>query len=419
MIHVYTGPTLGSAEPVLCTPQVRVHPPARHGDLFDPSIAPGDVVVLLDGAYHQAPALRHKEILAALARGVRVCGAASIGALRAAELAPYGMTGIGRVYHAYAHGEIDGDDEVAVGQDPAGHYTRLTWPLVNLREVLRHAVAEHILEQHQASELLREWAAVYYAQRTTGAVRAACRRIGSGAFERWLMARLAADEHFGDVKRADAIEAVSTARTAPPRQASPAPTAGCWSTAYSRRWARLFTAPPTAEGAVPLGLRLSYQRLFDAAYPAVWLAWLEHLSRHPGPGCAGDAMALASRLHRIAPHAATLPAHLAFRPEPDLTDPATKALLLARETPADRAALTRYLDANQSARTDTGHCCEAISTEAARHTLLRLWNTSPAGMPAHAAACGYRTTQQPLDELKMFMTGLLRDQNRLHAPAAR
>ncbi|MFI1172819.1 TfuA-like protein [Streptomyces melanogenes] len=419
MIHVYTGPTLGSGEPVLCTPQVRVHPPVRHGDLLDAAIEEGDTVVVIDGAYHQTPALRHKEILVALARGVHIYGAASIGALRAAELAPYGMTGIGRVYRAYASGEIKGDDEVAVGQEPGGEYARLTWPLVNLREVLRYAVAEHILDTHQAAELVKEWHAVYYAQRTSAAVRSVCQRVGARAFERWLMARLAADQYFGDVKRTDAIEAVTAARTAPPHQQPSTTAADCWSTAYSRRWASFFSVCHTSEGVLPTGMRLSYQRLFDPAFPAVWLAWLEHLSRHPGPESADEGMPLVSRLLRVAPAAATLPAHLIFRPEPDLSDRATRALLLTRETPADRAAITRYLEANQTARTQAGHCYEAISTEAARHTLLRLWDTSPDTVADHAAACGYRTPQQALDELKQFMTGLLLDQNRRHQAVPR
>ncbi|MGV9708646.1 TfuA-like protein [Streptomyces sp. NPDC003483] len=37
--------------------------------------------------------------------GVKAIGAASIGALRAAELAPFGMFGVGRIYTAYARGE--------------------------------------------------------------------------------------------------------------------------------------------------------------------------------------------------------------------------------------------------------------------------------------------------------------------------
>ncbi|MCS0634995.1 hypothetical protein NX801_04840 [Streptomyces sp. LP05-1] len=69
MRHVFVRPTLPRSEPELCAPGVRVWPPARHGDLFAPAIRSGDVVVLIDGVYHQAPALRHKEILAALDRG--------------------------------------------------------------------------------------------------------------------------------------------------------------------------------------------------------------------------------------------------------------------------------------------------------------------------------------------------------------
>ncbi|MEV7304560.1 TfuA-like protein [Streptomyces clavifer] len=74
-----------------------------------------------------------------MGRGVHVIGAASIGALRAAELAPYGMLGVGSVYAAYHRGDITADDEVAVGQAPDGQWEALTWPLVNLRSVLRLA----------------------------------------------------------------------------------------------------------------------------------------------------------------------------------------------------------------------------------------------------------------------------------------
>ncbi|MGW3183797.1 TfuA-like protein [Kitasatospora sp. NPDC001119] len=84
MNHLYVGPTLRPREPVLRHPRVRVHRPARHGDLFASSIADGDRIVLIDGVFHQSPALRHKEILAALRRGIEVFGVASTGALRAA-----------------------------------------------------------------------------------------------------------------------------------------------------------------------------------------------------------------------------------------------------------------------------------------------------------------------------------------------
>jgi len=102
VIHVFVGPTPPGCE--LAAPGIRVWPPARHGDLFAPAIRSGDTALVIDGVYHQAPALRHKEILAAMGRGVTVIGAASIGALRAAELDRFGMLGVGRIYAAYAQG---------------------------------------------------------------------------------------------------------------------------------------------------------------------------------------------------------------------------------------------------------------------------------------------------------------------------
>src|SRR5688572_32760283 len=51
--------------------------------------------------------------------GVRVFGAASMGALRAAELQPFGMIGVGQVFQAYRRGHLTDDDEVAVAHGPA------------------------------------------------------------------------------------------------------------------------------------------------------------------------------------------------------------------------------------------------------------------------------------------------------------
>jgi hypothetical protein len=60
--------------------------------------------------------------LVALSKGVEVSGAASMGvALRAAELHPYGMIGIGRAYRLFRRGLLTDDDELAVIHAPEGH----------------------------------------------------------------------------------------------------------------------------------------------------------------------------------------------------------------------------------------------------------------------------------------------------------
>jgi hypothetical protein len=60
-----------------------------------------------------------------------------MGALRAAELHPYGMVGNGSVFEMCRYGVIDADDEVAVMHDEAPEYHRMSDSLV----VFRHAVA--------------------------------------------------------------------------------------------------------------------------------------------------------------------------------------------------------------------------------------------------------------------------------------
>ena len=111
-------------------------------------------------------------------------GAAGIGALRAAGPARFGMLGVGRVYAAYALGEIDGDGEVAVGQVPDGESGALTWPVVDLRHVLGLARSAGVLDGGRAGRLLAALRAVSYPQRTWAAVRAVCRRQGEKGVRR-------------------------------------------------------------------------------------------------------------------------------------------------------------------------------------------------------------------------------------------
>ena len=111
---VHVGPTLPTAEVRRIAPEAEVHPPVEGGMLGRTQPRAGDVIVLIDGYYRDRPSVRHKEIMHLIDNGVTVVGAASMGALRAAELDSHGMVGIGRIYQMYKTGEIDGDDEVAI-----------------------------------------------------------------------------------------------------------------------------------------------------------------------------------------------------------------------------------------------------------------------------------------------------------------
>ncbi|MEU4574382.1 TfuA-like protein [Nonomuraea sp. NPDC023979] len=135
---VYAGPTISPEEVLAAAPHAEVRPPVARGDLHREEWRRSDTAVLIDGYYRERLSVGHKEILWLLDAGVRVVGAASMGALRAAELGPFGMTGVGEVHGMYASGEVDGDDEVAVLHGPAERgYPPVTVALVNLRHGCR------------------------------------------------------------------------------------------------------------------------------------------------------------------------------------------------------------------------------------------------------------------------------------------
>lgn len=149
---------LGSSLPrVLVPPRhgAELRPPAAMGDIVRAVSQGHDAVVLIDGGFEDRPAVWHKEILWALSRGVAVIGAASMGALRAAELDSLGMLGQGEVYAAYAAGVLTDDDEVAVIHGPAETgYLALSDAMVDIRDAAALAVKEGVIAAAEAAAIV-------------------------------------------------------------------------------------------------------------------------------------------------------------------------------------------------------------------------------------------------------------------------
>jgi hypothetical protein len=95
----FLGPSLPAAEALRIVPEVDIWPPICQGDLTTvvERLRPR-AVLIVDGAFSQSLSVWHKEILHALHLGIRVVGASSTGALRAAELDRFGMEGVGEIY---------------------------------------------------------------------------------------------------------------------------------------------------------------------------------------------------------------------------------------------------------------------------------------------------------------------------------
>ena len=92
------------------------------------------------------PTVRHKEILWAMSRGIHVFGSASIGALRAAELAAFGMEGVGTIFELYRDGVLEDDDEVAIAHGPAEvGFVAGSEAMVNIRQTLQRAERDGVI----------------------------------------------------------------------------------------------------------------------------------------------------------------------------------------------------------------------------------------------------------------------------------
>jgi hypothetical protein len=174
-------------------------PPVRRGDLASAIAVRPKIIAIIDGLFFENAAVGHREVLSALRAGIRVIGASSMGALRAAELASFGMEGIGVIFSRYQDGTIESDDEVALICDPETN-TALSEPLVNIRLTLEKAGRDGIIDGEEFSRLLASSKSRYYPDRTWGEV------IGSGAIspEKAGILRVWLAENKVDQKKEDA-----------------------------------------------------------------------------------------------------------------------------------------------------------------------------------------------------------------------
>jgi hypothetical protein len=102
-----------------------------------------------------------------LHQGVRVIGSSSLGALRAVELAPFGMIGVGKIFEWFRDGVLEDDDEVALAHEsPDRNYRPISEALVNIRATLANAAHGGALSLEVASEIVRLEKVRFYPSRT-------------------------------------------------------------------------------------------------------------------------------------------------------------------------------------------------------------------------------------------------------------
>jgi hypothetical protein len=162
---VFLGPSLPLAEAKRELPDGLFLPPVKRGSLLPFLEDPPPAIGIVDGEFFQSFAISTQEILPYLERGVPVFGSSSMGALRAVELEPYGMTGIGEVFEMFRDGRLDADDEVAMTFCPET-LRPLSEPMVTLRGALAECRRQGLLSSHECRTVTARLKAAYFPERT-------------------------------------------------------------------------------------------------------------------------------------------------------------------------------------------------------------------------------------------------------------
>lgn len=212
---LFAGPSLYRTQVDLSGLELRA--PAAQGDLLQATFEGASVIGLVDGNFEAVASVWHKEILFALSKGVRVMGAASMGALRAAECATFGMQPIGKVAADYCAGILDDDAAVAQLHGPAElAYVPLTETLVDISATLAHLIEISVVSPAEADRLRRAAEAIFFKQRSIEAVIAAA-GFGSREGEMGRLYRL----NRVSIKQQDAESLVRAMQDCPDRRDTP------------------------------------------------------------------------------------------------------------------------------------------------------------------------------------------------------
>ncbi len=163
-IVVFLGPSLSHYDAIdILDADYRL--PIKRGDVTAILNEHPDIIGIIDGVFHQQPAVSHREILDALNKGIIIIGGASMGALRASELDDFGMIGVGYIYNQYKEGLIESDDDVAVVINPAT-MEQLSDSLVSMEYNFKRALDKGLISKEDFDILIKTAKAIYYPKRT-------------------------------------------------------------------------------------------------------------------------------------------------------------------------------------------------------------------------------------------------------------
>ncbi len=205
---------------------IELRPPAAHGDLARAVLDGANVIGLVDGVFEAIASVWHKEILFALQKDIIVVGAASMGALRAAECAKFGMIPIGKIAHSYIDGSLDDDAAVALLHGPSELGSPpFTDALVDIEATLAHMQKCKCINHDQADRMLKNARKTFFKERSIEAI------VSSLSNADYLKKQY--KKHFISQKQIDAIELINFMKQLPQQNSE---TKISWKLEQPRTW---------------------------------------------------------------------------------------------------------------------------------------------------------------------------------------
>lgn len=212
MITVYSRLSLDESSALKILPGARIAPPITRGDLLKDIDNGAQVVVIIDGKFHQDLAVTPDEIVDALSCGLRIYGASSMGALRASELYQFGMIGHGLIFeHIVATSDFRDDFLGQIFSESGGAIKIVSTTHVDFHMNLLELERQKRVTTREKKKLLKLYADLFYTERSWASLRnelCKCRRPDA----RLLKIAEEACIHMGSQKRRDAIGVLKRVR---------------------------------------------------------------------------------------------------------------------------------------------------------------------------------------------------------------
>ncbi|MDX8551550.1 TfuA-related McrA-glycine thioamidation protein [Methanospirillum sp. J.3.6.1-F.2.7.3] len=163
-VIIFLGPSLSvhKASEIL---SAEYRPPVRRVDLLEVIRMKPRIIGIIDGVFFEDAAVGHREVLEVMKHGITVVGASSMGALRAAELEPFGMIGIGEIFRMYREGIIESDDEVALMCDPTTNMA-FSEALVNIRVTVHYGEKTGFFTSDESQSIISIGKSLWYPDRS-------------------------------------------------------------------------------------------------------------------------------------------------------------------------------------------------------------------------------------------------------------